>query len=449
MRDTTHLRSTSKTRLFVLFALLCATSGCAQDASSVSQSAVEPSGLSQPALGQAAIRLALSPPTGEREKTGQDGQLLSAIRDAKAPGATAETWVVLGRRWANRARRTQNESLYNRVEAAANEALRLDPSSRKAKHLSAVVLRTRHAFIKLMALATQMTQAAPDDVTAWGALADAAFARGELRQAETAVERMLDLQPGLPALSRAAWLRWLHGDVEGALALWNEAVQLAGAGEPRAWCLNQIGELEWHRGAYARAEARYTAALRQMPDNADALLGRGRARLALGHTGDAIEDLRASIAARPHELSYDWLAVALAGDPEAVEIEGRLAAAGAFDDPRSIARFLVIRGLRPAEALRLARKDSAQRLDVQGQGILGLALVRTGHPSQGIEVLSGALRHGTPDPFLHAALGLAHVAAGQPSAARPHLEMALALNPQFHPVLATQTRSALDTLELR
>ena len=58
---------------------------------------------------------------------------------------------------------------------------------------------------------------------------------------------MLDLRPGnIPALTRAAYLRELFGDIEGALELMQAAFGRMPyqETEDRAWVLTQIGHLE-------------------------------------------------------------------------------------------------------------------------------------------------------------------------------------------------------------
>jgi hypothetical protein len=60
----------------------------------------------------------------------------------------------------------------------------------------------------------------------YGFLTDANVELGNYKEAEEAAQRMLDLRPGnLPGVTRAAYLRELFGDVDGALELMNMALQ--------------------------------------------------------------------------------------------------------------------------------------------------------------------------------------------------------------------------------
>jgi tetratricopeptide (TPR) repeat protein len=60
-----------------------------------------------------------------------------------------------------------------------------------------------------------------------------------------------------------------------------------------------LGAVELRRGRTAEAVAEFDAALRFNRANADALAGRGEARLRLGRISEAIEDLRAAVALDP------------------------------------------------------------------------------------------------------------------------------------------------------
>ena len=102
-----------------------------------------------------------------------------------------------------------------------------------------------------MTAAQALNAQIPDDVLVYGYLADAYIELGRYDEAEKAAQWMLDLRPGnVPALTRAAYLRELFGDVEGAI----ELMQLAYNRTPqtevedRAWIATQLAHLEFARG---------------------------------------------------------------------------------------------------------------------------------------------------------------------------------------------------------
>ncbi|MEZ4432089.1 MAG: tetratricopeptide repeat protein [bacterium] len=313
------------------------------------------------------------------------------------------------------------------------------------------MLTTRHRFTELRALAEQLTADNPADDAAWALLADAALALGDHATTERALDRLLDLRPALPAFTRAAWLRWLHGDVDGSLQMWSEALRAAGHQdpEPRAWTLTEAGHVEWHRGRLDAAAALYEQALALLPDHAGALFGRGRVRLARGEARAAAADLTASAAARPAELTTEWQALALraAGDAAAADaLDRKLAEAGPFDDDRTIALYLAHRRLDPARAVERARRDFASRQDLYSHDALGFALYRAGQLDEAARHLEAATRYGTPDPMLHAHRGLVAAARGRVDEAREHLDRAWAHNPHAHPLLMAEVAAARAAL---
>lgn len=364
---------------------------------------------------------------------------------------TAATWVELGRAWVRTARRAQREALYDQVDDAARAALALDPKSAQARHLRGLVLTTRHRFTELRALAEQLTRDDPADDAAWALLADAALALGDHTTTERALDRLLDLRPALPAYARAAWLRWLHGDIDGSLQMWTEALRAAGHQdpEPRAWTLTEAGHVEWNRGRLDAAARLYAAALTHLPDHAGALFGRARVHLARGDARAAATDLAASAAARPAEITLEWQALALraAGDTTAADaLDHKLAQAGPFDDDRTIALYLAHRRLDPARAVERARRDFQVRQDLYAHDALGFALYRAGQLDDAARHLEAATRYGTPDPMLHAHRGLIAAARGRHDEAREHLDRAWAQNPHAHPLLMAEVAAARAAL---
>lgn len=103
------------------------------------------------------------------------------------------------------------------------------------------------------------------------------------------------------------------GRLEEALAIYRGLV----AAEPSDSVFRcHLAAAELRRGRAAEAEAEFTAALRFNLANADALSGRGEARLRLGRVGDAVEDLRRALeldpqARRPSTIRARALLVSL------------------------------------------------------------------------------------------------------------------------------------------
>ena len=93
---------------------------------------------------------------------------------------------------------------------------------------------------------------------------------------------MIDLKPFYQSYTRAAHLRWLKGDLDGAIEMMqarDQGGQPAGSGVRRLG-VSRLAFYELQRGRLAEAERMTDASLRHVPDYAAALLVRGRIQLA-------------------------------------------------------------------------------------------------------------------------------------------------------------------------
>jgi Flp pilus assembly protein TadD len=160
----------------------------------------------------ASATFALSYPAGEGEQEIRRAQ--ASVR--RSPGR-AESYAALARAFLLRRR----ESGEARLAAYAEDALiaaeardRRDPAVRT---VAILMLHDQHRFAEARAAARELQGAAPDDPTGHLLEGDAALELGDYRAAAEAVQRALDLVPDLRSYGRAAYLRWLHGDIDGAL----------------------------------------------------------------------------------------------------------------------------------------------------------------------------------------------------------------------------------------
>lgn len=351
--------------------------------------------------------IALLTPAGEKSADSQIQGLQRDVREAQNPSAKLER---LGWLYVSRARTRHDPGFYKLAEQAAACIEKSDPSSAAALLLRGHVEQNLHRFQEAERAARRLVaqRESPFD---YGLLGDALMEQGRLDEAAAAYQKMLDLRPGLQSYSRAAHLRWLHGDLEGATALMGLAARAGGPrnAEPTAWAYSRLALYELQSGAFERALQAARNALELQPEYAPALLAEGRVLLAKGAALQALEPL--AKAARLNPLpEYQWLlaeALRAAGRvDEAMRIEAAIERQGAIDDPRTFALYLATRDRSVATAVRLAEQELTVRSDIFTYDALAWSLYAAGETQRANQAMKSALSAGTQDArlFLHAAL---------------------------------------------
>jgi tetratricopeptide (TPR) repeat protein len=330
--------------------------------------------------------------------------LQADLRERRVPARAAEQ---LGYRFISKARLTNDEGFYSMAEQAAACLDAIQPGEAAALLLRGHVLHQMHRFREAEAIARRLVTLR-EFVLDYGLLGDVLMEQGRLADAAVAYQKMIDLKPFYQSYTRAAHLRWLKGDVDGAIALMQAAVKAASPRDPEsiAWAYTRLATYELQRGRLAEAARMTAASLQYVPDYSAAWLLRGRVDLARNKPADAIGALER--AARLNPLpEYTWaLADALRSvnrNDEAAAVEHKMLADGG--DARTVALYLSTRRQDLEKAVGLAREEIEKRSDVFTLDTLAWALARAGHVDEASSVMSRALAEGTQDGrlFLHAA----------------------------------------------
>jgi len=131
----------------------------------------------------------------------------------------------------------------------------------------------------------------------------------------------------VPGLTRAAYLRELHGDLEGAIELMQRAYDATAfqQAEDRAWLLTQVAHLYLLSGNAPQAERNTQAALEAFPDYHYALGMLAQVRTEQHRDDDAIALLQKRYDAAPHAENLFSLAEALARGGRTVEAQAAFA----------------------------------------------------------------------------------------------------------------------------
>ena len=321
---------------------------------------------------------------------------------------------------------------------AVSSALALAPADPDALAVKAWVQAANHDFENAVLTAASVVKVAPRKAWAWGVLADGYVELGRYPEAVAAVEKMMANKPGGAAYSRAAHLRSLHGDSEGAVALMQMAVDATSPSDPegRAWMLVMLGREHQSRGEHDVARINYRAALRIVPDYhlavfhlADSLAAGGEiepaiALLAPLHsavpgavTAAALGDLHAEAGRSGQAAAYyaEVDAFAATRDPAKAE-------------PRWLAKFYADQRRELADAVSLVQSELKTHQDVETWDGLAWALHRSGRHAEAMTAAERASAIGTRRARLLYHRGLIEQAAGRNGAARRSLEAALTLN---------------------
>ncbi len=351
-----------------------------------------------------------------------------AQEEARGGADAKDALERLGYLFVAEARVANDPGGYTLAQAAAECLESRFPEDAAAQLLRGHVLHQLHRFREAEQVARALV-ARRTVVLDYGLLGDALMEQGRLDEAGAAYQTMLDLKPFYQSYVRAAHLRWLKGDLEGAI----EALRLAiGSASPRdpessAWAWTRLAAYELQAGRFSSSLAAADEALRHQPDYAAALLARGRTLLAMNERAAAVEPL-ARAAARNPLPEYQWAladALRLAGrEREAARVEQQLTADGAALDPRTLALYLATRGIEPAKAVALAEEELETRGDVFTLDAHAWALAASGRVGEARDLLGRAVAEGTEDArlFLHA--GAIHAAAGERREARTWLQKA-------------------------
>ena len=233
---------------------------------------------------------------------------------------------------------------------------------------------------------------------------------GNYDEPEKACNWMLKLRPGnIPALTRAAYLREIFGDVEGAITAMRMAYDATGytETEDRAWILTQIAHLKLTLGKTGEAEPILLQALALFPGYHYALGNLAQVKRAQGKYAEAASLLEQRYEAAPHaENLYDPAeALALAGRVEAaerafLEFEAKaLAESAAWDNAnQELIAYYAGRGHQPTTALEIAGRELARRRDIHTRDAYAWALHVNGRDAEARPEIQAALAAGTRDP---------------------------------------------------
>ena len=414
------------------------------------------SGFAQPA------RMSRHPGTGAGPQPGlaASGDALSAAISAaqlqlQGNDKDWQTWANLGSAYVEQGRVTVDPSYYPKAEGALRRSVELHPDGNFAADIGLGALaNARHEFGDAAVDAQRALAADPYSATANGVLADAETQLGDYPAASAAVQRMLDLKPGIDSFARASYDLEIHGNPAGAVGALQDALDSAFTPADTAFCRYYLGELAFNSGDLAEAARQYDAGIAADPGYAPPLEGRAKVEAARGDTAGAIRDYTTVVNRVPqpqYVLELGDLEASLGHQDAAQEqyrllaTERRLFDANGVIDDLTAAQFAADHG-DPAGALRDARAEWGRRHSVLVADALAWALHVNGQDTEALGYARQATALGERSALFLFHRGMIERSLGQRDEARRDLSGALQVNPHFSVLQTPVARTALAEL---
>lgn len=392
------------------------------------------------------LALALVSHEGERTTDKEIRKFQEQVRGGINRSAAVER---LGWAYVAKAHESFDAGFYKLAEACANVLEAETPGCAEALLLRGHVLESLHSFKAAEVVARELAEkrGLPFD---FALLGDSLMEQGRLKEAIAAYQTMVDLRPDLQSFSRIAHVRWLTGDLAGAIEMMQAAVSASSSrdADSAAWVTSWLATLQLLSGETEAAQQACDAALELRSNYPPALLLRGKMALQEEDLEVAIADLQSAAQQNPLP-EYQWaLAEALRADgreDEAAAAEDLIASRGEAADPRTLSLYLATRGENPDLAVRLAEQELQQREDVFTHDAMAWALAAAGRLDEARPHLERALAEGTKDArlFFHAAV--IESRAGHSDQAAHWFARAVAMNELLLPSERTLLLKVPDT----
>ncbi|GAB3004526.1 tetratricopeptide repeat protein [Saccharothrix stipae] len=374
---------------------------------------------------------------------------VSALQDKlRRTPSDADAWAALGSAYVERARITGDPSYYEKAQGALDTSLRHRPEGNGLASIGLGALaNARHDFAAARDHAARAQALLPDTAAVYGVLADALTQLGMTAEATAAVQRMLDLEPGVPSFTRAAYDLEQRGDVAGARAALERASGAAAASPDVVFCRYRLGELAFDNGDLDEALSQYSQGLAVDPRDVMLLQGKAKVEFARGSVDEALRMYSELVQRTPlpqlvHEYANMLRAAGRDPSPQFAVLERQFALA---PDDLAASVAAADRG-DAASALRLAEAEWGRRQHVLVADALAWALHLNGRHEEALSFADRAVSAGWHNAAFLYHRGVILAALGRDAEAAGVVAEALRINPHFSFVDAPRAREVLGGL---
>ncbi|HYL39193.1 MAG TPA: tetratricopeptide repeat protein [Bryobacteraceae bacterium] len=316
--------------------------------------------------------------------------------------------ALLASAYVQKTRETTDYSYLDRAVSILNGVLSADSSNYEALRLLTETELERHLFAQAAESSLQLIRISEADPWNWGTLGDAYIEMGDYEKGASAYQKMVALRPDLASYNRASHFRFLYGDVDGAVAIMQKAIQ---AGSPMkenvAWCLVDLGNIYLKTGRNGLARDAFQEALRAFPSYHPGYAGLGRVLAEAGNTQGAIENYRRAqqITPMPDYAAALFDLYNRTGDDaqaakqmELLEMIDRVSRANGEQANRNLVFAFADHDVKLERALELAQGELEFRRDVYSYDALAWALYKNRRYGEAKIAMDKALQLGTPEP---------------------------------------------------
>lgn len=404
-------------------------------------------------LTAAAIHDAAAAKADSTDPLTRDIERLQAV--ARANPADFASLAQLGLEYVQQAKITVNPSYYPKAKGVLDASLAVNRTSNfQAMAGQAALSAALHDFIGARAWAQRGLAIDPYNPTLYGSLSDADTQLGNYQQANADVQKMLNLDPAVPALTRAEYVYELQGQTAQAHALLDRSLAIANNPSDEAFVHETASSLYFNAGNPRAALHEAQRGLALDPTYLSVLEPQAKAEAALGMTAAAVRDFDRLVSAVPQPqylVEYGEYLDSMGQHAQAQRqydlfaIEGRLFTANGVTLDTDPTLFYADHG-QPALALQYGQQGIRIRPFIEMQDAYGWALHVNGKNTEALMYVQSALKLGTRNALFLYHEGMIQKDLGQSSAALTSLHAALNLNPFFSPLDAPLARTAIAQL---